>query len=73
MVIEFVYVPLIVCLLSWFLGWMFSGFSDGLEAIAGNPVTLAFSVIAYLSGLVCIVYYGYKLIMWLYSNITIVF
>jgi len=73
MEIPFIYVPALVCLLIWILGWMFSGFADGLEAIAGNPLTLAFSVIAYLSGIFCIIYYGYKLIMWLFNNITIVF
>lgn len=73
MVIEFVYVPIIVCLLCWFLARLFSGFAEGLEGIAGNPVTLAFSVLGYFSGLFCLIYYPYKLIMWLYNNITIVF
>lgn len=69
--IPFVYVPIIVCLLSWFLGWMFSGFADGLEGIAGNPVTLFFSTIGYISGLFCLAYYPIKLIVWIYNNVTI--
>jgi hypothetical protein len=73
MEIPFIYVPALVCLLSWFLGWMFSGFADGLEAIAGNPITLIFSVIGYFAGLFSLIYYSYKTIMWVYHNITIVF
>ena len=72
MEIEFIYVPILICLLSWFLGWMCSGFAKGLESIAGNPVTIFFSVIAYLTGLFSLIYYPYKLIVWLYNNITIV-
>jgi hypothetical protein len=73
MEIQFVYLPILVCVLSWFLGWVFSGFADGLEAIAGNPVTMVFSIIAYLSGIVCLIYYPGKFLIWLYNNITIVF
>lgn len=72
MEIEFIYVPILVCVLSWFLGWMFSGFAGGLEAIAGNKVTVVFSVIAYLSGIFCLIYYSCKLIYWIYENIKIV-
>lgn len=71
MEIEFIYVPLLACLLFWFLGWMFSGFSDGLEGIAGNPITLVCSIIGYILCLICLAYYPIKLIMWIYDNITI--
>ena len=71
MEIDFIYVPILVCVLSFLIGWMFSGFADGLEGIAGNPVTLAFSVIGYFAGIVCLFYYPYKLIEWLCNNITI--
>jgi hypothetical protein len=76
MEIQFIYVPILVCVLIWFLGWVFSGFADGLESIAGNPVTLLFSgigyLLGYLSGLFCLVYYPYKLLEWIYNNITII-
>lgn len=73
MEIQFIYVPILVCILAWFLGWAFSGFADGLEAIAGNPVTLVFSVIAYFSGMFCLVYYPYKLLVWIYLHVSILF
>ena len=72
MEIQFIYVPLLVCLLSFFLSSVFSGFAEGLEGLAGNPVTLFFSVIGYLAGVVCLIYYPCKLIMWIYHNVTIV-
>ena len=72
MEIQFIYVPLLVCLLSFFLASLFSGFAEGLEGLAGNPVTLIFSVIGYLAGVVSLIYYPCKLIMWIYHNVTIV-
>jgi hypothetical protein len=73
MEINFIYIPILICLLSWFLGWMFSGFNNGLQAIAGNPLTLFFSTIVYLSGAFSLIYYPIKLIIWIYNNITIIF
>lgn len=73
MEIDFIYAPILICVLSWFLGWVFSGFADGLESIAGNPVTLVFSTIGYFSGLFCLIYYPIKLIVWICNNVTINF
>jgi hypothetical protein len=72
MEIQFVYVPILVCVLCWFLAWVCSGFAEGLESIAGNPVALIFSVIGYFSGLFCLAYYPYKVIVWIFQNITII-
>ena len=73
MEIDFIYIPILVCVLSWFLAWLFSGFADGLEAIAGNPITLFFAVIGYFTGFFCLIYYPYKLVIWIYNNTTINF
>ena len=72
MEIQFIYVPILVCVLSSFLACVCSGFAEGLEAIAGNPVTLVFSLIGCLSGIFCLIYYPIKLIIWLCNNITII-
>lgn len=74
MKIDFIYIPILIWILSWFLSWVFSGFrktSD--EIIFANPISFIFSIISGIVGLLSLIYYPVKLIVWIYNNITITF
>lgn len=74
MEINFIYIPILSCILSWFLAWFFSAFkktSD--EIIFANPISMIFSFLSGILLLLCLIYYPVKLVVWIYNNVTINF
>lgn len=73
MEIQREFLPIIIFMISAFLTWVFSGFSDNdYEAVLSNPFTFLFSIITLISLVVSIIYYPILIIRWVYNNVTIV-
>jgi len=73
MEIEFFYLPALGVVVPLFLAWVFSGFkSNQGEVFLSSSLNLILLGIAILSTYFSIVYYGWKILVWLYNNITIV-